>query len=260
MRRSETNFKLYQQFRARHSLPSKLQAEHLLDAVHQNISWINRRYERLTGIEEIRKIQDKVLEADQIFRDVADKRRLCQDQIDAQIIALRNIMDKLESTPRESDRYMDLRTAEHNLQKELEELKFQLKQLKQKEQSSLDSFSILLRQNHELERLRQERSKYWQIISVALSFLGGLLALLTQKIYNTKYTYTSVLKRIELLELQVDERFERIEKQINEQVNAKLDVLVAMQQTSKAPTPTRYSWASYVPGLTTVASWLGYYL
>lgn len=257
----------YQQSRGRHNLPQRLQPEYLLDAVQQNISWVNGKYERLTGIDEIRKIQDKVLEADQKFREVAEKRRLCQDQIDAQILSLRSIMDRLESTPRESDRYIDLRTAEHNLQKELEELKFQLKQLKQKEQSSLDSFSILLRQNHELERLRQERSKYWQIISVTISLIGGVLALFTQKVYNTKYTTASVLNRLELLEMQVDDRFERLEKQVNSQINEKLDVIIARQQQQQKSQqaqnirkPSGNGWMSYVPGLTTVSSWLGYFI
>lgn len=250
----------YQQFRGRHNLPQKLQPEYLLDAVQQNISWINRKYERLTGIDEIRKIQEKVLEADQKFREVTEKRQLCQDQIDIHILSLRSIMDKLESTPRESDRYIDLRTAEHNLQKELEELKFQLKQLKQKEQSSLDSFSILLRQNHELERLRQERSKYWQIISVTISLIGGILALFTQKYYNTKYTTAAVLHKLELLETQVDDRFEKSDHQIN----AKLDVIITrqkLQQVEKIQKPSNNTgWISYIPGLTTVTSWLGYTL
>lgn len=253
----------YQQYRGRHNLPQKLQAEYLLDAVQQNISWVNRKYERLTGIDAIRKIQDKVLEADQKFREVAEKRRLCQDQIDVHILSLRSIMDKLESTPRESDRYIDLRTAEHNLQKELEELKFQLKQLKQREQSSLDSFSILLRQNHELERLRQERSKYWQIISVTISLIGGILALFTQKVYNTKYTTAAVLHRLELLESQVDTRFKELENQVNNQISGKLDVIIARQklqqkEKNNKPYSNQTGWISYIPGLTTVTSWLGY--
>lgn len=253
----------YQQYRGQHNLPQKLQAEYLLDAVQQNISWVNRKYERLTGIDAIRKIQDKVLEADQKFREVAEKRRLCQDQIDVHILSLRSIMDKLESTPRESDRYIDLRTAEHNLQKELEELKFQLKQLKQREQSSLDSFSILLRQNHELERLRQERSKYWQIISVTISLIGGILALFTQKVYNTKYTTAAVLHRLELLESQVDTRFKELENQVNNQISGKLDVIIARQklqqkEKNNKPYSNQTGWISYIPGLTTVTSWLGY--
>lgn len=161
--------------------------QNLIDSLNQNLNWINRQYENAFGIAEIRKMQEKVLDAESGFVEITAQRKSIQDQIDALKDNVKSLRDKLESTPRQSDSYLDLITQEHRLLREQLTLEVQLSQLKEREQMSLDNLSKLLRQSHELERLRQERSKYWQIISVSLSLVGSFIALMAQRARSQKF-------------------------------------------------------------------------
>jgi len=154
--------------------------------LRENINWFNDRYERAFGIAEVREMQNRVIEAENEFVAVTQSRKLCQEKIEDFKERIKNIRDKLDITPRESDNYLKLITEEHKLLREQLSHDAQLSQLKDREQWSLDNLSKLLRQSHELERLRQERSKYWQIISLSLSFAGGVVALIAQKTRNQK--------------------------------------------------------------------------
>lgn len=161
---------------------------HLTDTLRQNVDWFNGQYERVFGIDKIRQMQNRVLEAESEFVNITQERKLCQEKIENYKEEIKNIRDKLDITPRQSDNYLKLITEEHKLLREQLSHDAKLRQLKDREQWSLDNMSKLLRQSHELELLRQERAKYWQIISLGLSVAGGIVALFAQKVRNQNTT------------------------------------------------------------------------
>lgn len=244
----------------------------MMVTLQDKLNIVNEHYERATGIADIRRIQSHVLEAECRFVDIAKQRKMCQDQMDNLKSRLSTVRDKLESTARSSEIYLQLVTDEHKLLREQLTLEVQLSQLKDKEQETFDCMSKLLRQSHELERLRQERSKYWQIISITLSLAGSLVALIAQRVRNQN----STIKRLESLETnlllfndkldsshqQTDafttsvlDKLDDLEKALGELVTNRDDREVDQLQ---AKPNNGYGWWSYIPGLTTVISWRRY--
>lgn len=235
--------------------------QNLIDSLNQNLNWINRQYENAFGIAEIRRMQKKVLDAESGFVEITTQRKSIQDKIDALKDNIKSLRDKLESTPRQSDSYLDLITQEHRLLREQLTLEVQLSQLKEREQLYLDNLSKLLRQSHELERLRQERSKYWQIISVSLSLVGSFIALMAQRARSQKFierelesqraTFTNHLRdmneSVHNMTLNFDKvisRVDKIESNTNFLVSkSKGEVVVSQQQRSAR------GWFTWIPGI-----------
>lgn len=189
-----------------------------IDIIQEKVRWTNQQYETMVGISDIRQIQDEVLRAEAEFLETTAKRKHCQDRIDELKQNIKDLWDKLESTPRSSDNYINLRTDEHRLVREQVSLDVELKQLKDKEQVTFDTLSRLLRRSHELERLRQERSKSLQIISVGLTVVGSVVALVAQRARNQS-------SQLRLLEAKTEERHQDLVKDI-ESVNENLKNLM----------------------------------
>lgn len=241
-----------------------------IDFLYQNLNWLNKQYENAFGIAEIRRMQERVLDAESGFVEITTQRKSIQDQIDALKNSVKGLRDKLESTPRQSDSYLDLITQEHKLLREQLTLEVQLSQLKEKEQMSLDNLSKLLRHSHELERLRQERSKYWQIISVSLSLVGSFIALIAQRARSQKFIerelesqktiFTSHLislnDSMQHLGTNIDNlitRVDRIESNTNVLVANKADS-TTLSGTLSTKSKSRQGWLAYIPGSSYLAS------
>lgn len=235
----------------------------------KNYNIVNEYYERLTGIAEVRRIQTKVLEVERDFIDITKRRKLCQDQIDDLKNNAKQVREKLENLSRSSDSYLDLITTEHQLLKDQMSLDIQLTDLKEREQLALDNFSTLLRQSHEIERLRQDRSKHYQIISTFLTMIVGLIALMREKA-NSQKTLTDIQNSfgaiLDVISTKVDKvimmnnetasmldasdkRFDIIESQL-QKIEDNLNI-------ESASTKSHYTiWMSYIPGLTTAYDWI----
>lgn len=159
------------------SLPPSRQSEDKNNISNKNIAlflqekvkWANDHYEKLVGLSDTRQIQNEVLKAERMFLETRKEKRVSQDKVDLLKDQIKDLWDKLESTPRSSDRYIELRTKEHNLVREQALLDTNLKRLKDKEQATLDDLSSLLRRSHEQERLRQDRSKMITFLSLAMN-------------------------------------------------------------------------------------------
>lgn len=108
-------------------------------------------------------------------------RREKQDEIRDVQTRLKEIHVELDKTSRGEDRYLNLLTQEHAL---IKREKLLLDEFKQLERSERDCFTILsarLRESHEKERQRGERTKYWSIIGC---LLGGALGITGTMINN----------------------------------------------------------------------------
>uniref|UniRef100_A0A6G1SAG4 Coiled-coil domain-containing protein 51 n=1 Tax=Aceria tosichella TaxID=561515 RepID=A0A6G1SAG4_9ACAR len=258
------------------SIKSLRLSPNIVDSFHQNVNWFNQQYERVFGIAEIREMQARVLDAESEFVEVTQKRKVCQDKIEHFKDEIKKIRDKLEMTPRQSDNYLKLITQEHNLLREQLALDVQLTQFKEREQFLLDNLSKLLRQSHELERLRQERAKYWQIISIALSLAGSLVAIIAQRVRNQKSVITHLVAFDERL-LTLEESMNKLQTVVDRQhevslntlnkINASLDELAiglanrrADNSSSEKKQPQTGSWWPRIPGLSTLKSLFRYNL
>lgn len=241
-------------------LPAALSTD-LAETVRSNLNWVNQNYENFFGISEIRAIQSRVLEAEAEFVASADRRKWCYEQIQHLKDSIKSLRDKIDATERSSDNYLFLITSEHKLIKDEAMLAAQLEGLKEREQAALDNLSRLLRQSHELERIRQERSKYGQIISLALSVVASLIALMHQR----SKTQTTTMKRLD----KMNENFAKL-GEMNEKLREEtgvirlklsdLSIALAKLQRDQRQDKAHNSWSSYVPGLVTVGSWFGYKL
>lgn len=247
------------------------QKDIIRDVISKNINLLNKYYERFFGIAEVRQIQAKVLETESKFVDITRKRKSCQDKIDEHKQNVKELREKLDNLPRSSDNYLNLITIEHKLLRDQLSLEAELSQLKEKEQLALDSFSALLRQSHEIERLRQDRSKYWQIITAAITTVGYTVALITQKSRSQK----SLTKNLEALrtelsnekqiigqkldditkgQLTSDSKVDKIQTDIRK-VFDKLDSRTQIKIGAVSEQKTTSSWTNYIPGFTTFVSW-----
>jgi chromosome segregation ATPase len=246
----------------------------LVDSFQQNVNWFNQQYERVFGIAEIREMQARVLDAESEFVEVTQKRKICQDKIEHYKDEIKGIRDKLEMTPRQSDNYLKLITKEHTLLREQMALDVQLTQFKEREQFLLDNLSKLLRQSHELERLRQERAKYWQIISIALSLAGSVVAIYAQRVRNQKSVINhlevfdeklaGLEKSVQILRNDMDRQHDYSVMQMNK-INASLDEIAhglasTRFETASGKKQARTGWIARIPGLSLLKSLFGYSL
>lgn len=252
------------------TLSTNVLQDNIKEAFQKRFNWTNQQYERVFGIAEIRDMQNKVLEAEHEFVKISEMRKSSQDQIDHLKDSVKNLREKLESTPRSSENYIELIKIEHKLLKQQLALDEQFAHLKEKEQLSFDGLSKLLRQSHELERLRQERSKYWQIISVALSLVASLVALMAQRARNQNSTMKQLssfeTKFIELNHC-LENSYKESDKKLDyiyssiAHIDTRLSRIEDEVKTVRKGIKTnnegvsRRSWSYYIPGLATLSSW-----
>lgn len=246
--------------------------EKFIATVSRNFSILNDQYERFVGVTELRQIHDKVLSVEKEFIEVTKKRKFCQDQIDKLKDDVKALREKLDTLPRSSDSYLNLLTTEHRLLKDLITWEGQLSQLKDKEQCALDSFSTLLRQSHESEKIRQEKAKHLSVISIILSAICYTIALIKQKAQSQKTLIATINANQEKLSSVLEETAQSQDKltSVLQQLNNVKKVVERLDKTTKSiseiigkkpkiDTVTisakSYSWTSYVPGLTTLVSW-----
>ncbi|KAI1301657.1 hypothetical protein HDE_02767 [Halotydeus destructor] len=131
------------------------------------------RYEDFLGIKEVKLSQRSVLTSESEFAEASKQRREMQEKLIDLQDDLKTVRVKLESTHRGDENYLNLITKEHNMIKsELTVLK-DLRRKEETERECFSSFSRKLRDAHEYERLRQEKSKYLSLVgSVVGAFLG----------------------------------------------------------------------------------------
>lgn len=227
----------------------------LMSLVNDRFEWLNSHYDRITGVSELKQIHVKIIEAENKYKQTTKRRKSCQDQIDDLSEKVQTVRDKLDTTNRSSDSYLRLITSEHQLLKERTALEMELAHLKDEEQSSFDNMSEYLRHNFTLERLRQERARYMNIITLCLSVVGSMVALISQKRRDQKrldsifVLYNEKLETIshQLNEICLDNnrKLEGISNQLNE-ISKRTDRKGAVQPRSQ---PSSSGWFSYIPGI-----------
>ncbi|CDW54510.1 hypothetical protein TTRE_0000278001 [Trichuris trichiura] len=95
----------------------------------------------------------------------------------------RELQLALERTSRTDDRFLSLLTEEHSVLKSERAITTSLHEVEMCEREAFSVLSACLRESHEKERVRVERTKYWSIIG---SMVGALIGIIGTTVNNER--------------------------------------------------------------------------
>ncbi|KAL2091003.1 hypothetical protein ACEWY4_013266 [Coilia grayii] len=133
------------------------------------------RYEEYVGLNEVRDAQTKVTEAEQAFLVARGMVREAHRSLEALQVKLKEVRDRLDRVSREEVHYLELATLEHKLLQEERRLRTAYEGAEEAEREKFGLFSAGVRESHEKERSRAERTKNWSIIGSILGAVIGVM-------------------------------------------------------------------------------------
>nr|XP_006631064.2 PREDICTED: coiled-coil domain-containing protein 51 isoform X1 [Lepisosteus oculatus]XP_015203501.1 PREDICTED: coiled-coil domain-containing protein 51 isoform X1 [Lepisosteus oculatus] len=133
------------------------------------------KYEEFVGLNEVRDAQAKVTEAEQAFMVARGIVREAHESLEALQVRLKEVRDRLDRVSREEVHYLELATLEHKLLQEERRLRTAYRNAEEAEREKFALFSAGVRESHEKERARAERTKNWSVIGSVLGALIGVL-------------------------------------------------------------------------------------
>ncbi|KAK2861648.1 hypothetical protein Q5P01_001181 [Channa striata] len=134
-----------------------------------------QRYEEFVGLNEVREAQTKVTEAEAAFMVARGIVREAHASLEALQGRLKEVRDRLDRVSREEAHYLELATMEHKLLQEERRLRTAYENSEGSEREKFALFSAAVRESHEKERTRAERTKNWSIIGSVLGALIGVM-------------------------------------------------------------------------------------
>ncbi|XP_063147445.1 mitochondrial potassium channel [Candoia aspera] len=133
------------------------------------------KYEEFVGINEVREAQGKVAEAEKQFMFARGIVRETRETWEAQQLKLKEIRDRLDRVSREDAQYLELATLEHKLLQEEKRYRITYLTAEESEREAFSLFSAAVRESHEKERTRAEKTKNWSIIGSVVGAVIGVL-------------------------------------------------------------------------------------
>ncbi|KAM8930478.1 mitochondrial potassium channel [Pelodytes ibericus] len=133
------------------------------------------RYEEFVGLVEVRDAQGKVAEAEKDFMISRGIVRESRENVESQQLKLKEVRDRLDRVSREDIQYLELATLEHKLLQEEKRLRASYVSAEEGEREKFALFSASVRESHEKERTRAERTKNWSVIGSVLGALIGVM-------------------------------------------------------------------------------------
>jgi len=103
------------------------------------------------------------------------QRRSLQQQITQLNAKLKELHAALDKVQRGEERYLTLLTEEYEVLREEKRINAALTDAEQVERESFATLSSAVRESHERERARAERTKYWSIIGSAIGATIGIV-------------------------------------------------------------------------------------
>lgn len=137
-------------------------------------SWWDR-YEEFVGLVEVREAQGNVAEAEKAFMVARALVRDMRDIVEFQQVKLKEIRGQLERVPREDVHFLELATQEHKLLQEEKRVRTSYANAEDSEREKFALFSAAVRESHEKERARAEKTKNWSIIGSVIGTLIGVM-------------------------------------------------------------------------------------
>uniref|UniRef100_A0A8C3P625 Coiled-coil domain-containing protein 51 n=1 Tax=Cyanoderma ruficeps TaxID=181631 RepID=A0A8C3P625_9PASS len=182
----------------------------------QKVSGICRnwwdRYEEFVGINEVREAQGKVTEAENVFMIARGIVREARENVEAQQIKLKEIRDRLDRVSRDDTQYLELATLEHRLLQEEKRYRAAYLNAEESEREKFSLFSAAVRESHEKERTRAEKTKNWSIIG---SVLGAIIGVL-----GSTYVNRVRLQELKVLVLEAQKGPVNLQEAIKEQASS----------------------------------------
>lgn len=132
------------------------------------------RYEEFVGLTEVREAQGNVTEAEKVFMVARGLVREAREDLEVQQSKLKEVRDRLDRVSREDNQYLELATLEHRMLQEEKRLRAAYMRAEDSEREKFSLFSAAVRESHEKERARAERTKNWSLIGSVLGALIGV--------------------------------------------------------------------------------------
>jgi hypothetical protein len=132
-------------------------------------------YEEVTGMDEVRIAQNRVLEAEEKFISAQERRREASTLVSAIQSKLKDLYAELDSTTRGEERYVHLVTQEHSVLKEEKAAVQEFQRYEREEREYFAALSSAVKESHEKERAQAERTKYWSIIGSIIGTVIGIV-------------------------------------------------------------------------------------
>ncbi|KAM7063427.1 mitochondrial potassium channel isoform 1-T4 [Molossus nigricans] len=132
------------------------------------------RYEEFVGLSEVREAQGNVAEAEKMFMVARGVVREAQEDLEVQQAKLKEVRDRLDRISKEDNQYLELATLEHRMLQEEKRLRAAYLRAEDSEREKFSLFSAAVRESHEKERTRAERTKNWSLIGSVLGALIGV--------------------------------------------------------------------------------------
>ncbi|XP_073206869.1 mitochondrial potassium channel isoform X6 [Lepidochelys kempii] len=101
--------------------------------------------------------------------------REARESVEAQQIKLKEVRDRLDRVSREDTQFLELATLEHRLLQEEKRYRTAYVSAEESEREKFSLFSAAVRESHEKERTRAEKTKNWSIIGSVLGAIIGVL-------------------------------------------------------------------------------------
>ncbi|XP_064309778.1 mitochondrial potassium channel [Phalacrocorax carbo] len=174
-------------------------------------SWWDR-YEEFVGINEVREAQGKVTEAENVFMIARGIVREARENVEAQQTKLKEIRDRLDRVSRDDTQYLELATLEHRLLQEEKRYRAAYLNAEESEREKFSLFSAAVRESHEKERTRAEKTKNWSIIG---SVLGAIIGVL-----GSTYVNRVRLQELKVLVLEAQKGPINLQEAIKEQASS----------------------------------------
>ncbi|XP_077459271.1 mitochondrial potassium channel [Stigmatopora argus] len=133
------------------------------------------KYEEFVGLIEVRHAQTKVTEAEAEFLVSRGVVREAHAGLEATAKRVKEARARLDRVSREEAHYLELATLEHKLLQEERRLRAAHGHAEAAERERFAAFSAAVRESHEKERARAERTKNWSLVGSVLGALIGVL-------------------------------------------------------------------------------------
>ncbi|XP_067908084.1 mitochondrial potassium channel [Heterodontus francisci] len=150
---------------------SKKTGEHIRATT--NALW--EKYEEFVGLKEVQVAQLNVTEAEKAFMVARGVVRQSQETLESQQLKLKEVRDRLDRVSREDSHYLELATQEHKLLQEERRHRTAYDNAEELERETFALFSAAVRESHEKERTRAERTKNWSVMGSILGAMIGVL-------------------------------------------------------------------------------------
>ncbi|KAL4655701.1 coiled-coil domain-containing protein 51 [Arapaima gigas] len=146
-----------------------------LKTVTATVNYWWEKYEEFVGLIEVREAQAKVTEGEKAFMVARGMVREAHGSLEALQGRLKEVRDRLDRVSREEAHYLELATQEHKLLQEERRLRTAYENAEGAERERFALFSAAVRESHEKERARAERTKNWSVIGSVLGALIGVM-------------------------------------------------------------------------------------